>query len=1003
MAIEYINTLQGDILTSYNNAALANLGQRMGAKGDSIVVKSFTLNDIFDDISKTDKNYIVLQYYKPEGSEEYTLSVYNENTNNPIEFKGNNNAKTTITPIEYIGFSGTNNALNNCDVTKTQENSYFFKANINSNNIEYYIAIEILGENDINIAILYTTNNVKTLIVKDTDDYKKYIVGSLDNFNNINSFQDLINQLNSINSSNVSDFEETLCNTLISTLPKYIIELYNDNTYFYDNYSGLNKAIIENIVKQLFLDSFFNNIGTVNGIENNPFFIYLPKSLFISFYVNDNTGIYYDSLPINVKFIKDNGDGTPIPHSDNDKLFEDANINNYIIVDSDIEKAAAYKTYLEYDKLENISIRTDKLYSIPYIGSDNFWYINDIKTEVTATGKDAGNPNIIVLQTNFVDTQSADYDTSDINEVYFKQDGPNTLHTYAGIDIGKTNTNYTFEFVEEFYYKLNFNESNKTIPVSVGESKLNTYVFKVKLPRLNGANGLEHDINFDSIIKNSLVFYIIDNRLSYFYNDTDKQLTNANIDEFRETSLQHKLTNNNSEQSFITVLFHITTDSNGNYIWEPLTNEETGTVLDLGSMISSAEFAELFTRITVNPDKYKFSQLVLDNVNFLHKNNTNTSTNAAKIYPIIKNDNSEFYITNTVDNIDNTTTSDNTNTIAVHNNANITPKFVTISNIDNAGTDYLGKDFVINENPATKYINFNGDKFAESSFNTVENPKDLIPHEIWANNSGTGTYNTVSTIYPMFDFREVITTNQTAMNRLSLISLASSGVAYNAYIGNSANTNEEGTLYIGSSPTNYSMSGNKTVTDDYGKFKTYNKINFELPVETNNLTIYKADDNKYFTYINVAVPSSSYISTITHTISTKYMTETYVATYKTYTLNAYGYISNTYSGFINATSIPSSVELANVTYDIENGHESLPKSLLFIVNFSSYTNGKYVADSIEQIASSDSIIEGITNINTATTQMLNNNDETNDLQVDPFLLSVLEDNNEPTSEVIIEE
>ena len=480
---------------------------------------------------------------------------------------------------------------------------------------------------------------------------------------------------------------------------------------------------------------------------------------------------------------------------------------------------------------------------------------------------------------------------------------------------------------------------------------------------------------------------------------SDKQLNNSNINELRLTSLQYKLTNNNSEQSFITVLFHITTDNSGNYIWEPLINEGNGTVLDLGSMISSAEFAELFTRITVNPDKYKFSQLVLDNVNFLHKNNT--STNAAKIYPIIKNDNSEFYITNTVDN---TTTSTNTNTIAVHNNTNITPKFVTISNIDNAGTDYLGEEFVINENPATKYINFNGDKFAESGFYTSKNPKDLIPHEIWANNSGTGTYNTVSTIYPMFDFREVITTNQTAMNRLSLISLASSGVAYNAYIGNSANTNEEGTLYIGSSETNYSMSGNKTVTDDYDKFKKYNKINFELPVETNNLTIYKAND-KYFAYINVAdVMTSTYVNTVTHTISTKYMTAT--ATYKTYTFNAQGYINSTYSGFINATSIPASIELSNVTYDTndtENGHELLPKSLLFIVNFSSYIDGKYVAESIEQIASSDSIIEGITNVNIATTQMLDNNDETDTLQVDPFLLSVLEDDNEPTSEVIIEE
>ena len=112
-------------------------------------------------------------------------------------------------------------------------------------------------------------------------------------------------------------------------------------------------------------------------------------------------------------------------------------------------------------------------------------------------------------------------------------------------------------------------------------------------------------------------------------------------------------------------------------------------------------------------------------------------------------------------------------------------------------------------------------------------------------------YSTVNgSVFPMFDFREVITTNQTAMNRLSLISVAKDGTTYNAYIGNSANANEEGTLYIGSSPTNYSMSGNKTVTNDYGNFETFKKINFELPYETKNLSIYKAA-NVYFAYMAV--------------------------------------------------------------------------------------------------------------------------------------------------------
>lgn len=864
MAIEYINTLQGDILNSYAVASLSNLGQRMGAKGDSIKVKSFGLDNIFT-FNEYDKNYVVLKLNEEAGN--WTI----EDTR--VNFKTNPDIKTIITPIEYIGIDG-NIELINCVINKL-ETGYTFECAIKNDNdaILYYIEIIITEKN-------------KSIVIKDTN-------------------------------GDVVD-NTTLQNSLLTTLPKYFIELYNDNNYFYGDYTGLNIEILKNLLNQLYADSGFEII------ENNPFIVYLPKNLEISFYVNDNTGVYYDSLPITVKFIDSTADN--IEEQLTNQLFEEANTDNYIIALGSVEKGSAYKSYLEYSNIENIIIRTDKLYSIPYIGNDNYWYINDIKTNVSATGKDAGNPNIIILKTECIN-----------NNGVVTQDKISVLHTYNDDNNNITNiitkteaSNITFNYNLPVNGIVNIKDTSETL-----------YEFEVKLPNISGLKTDENISVYNSIIKNSLFFYIVDARLS---SKKDKNI-----------SLQETLTGNNDTISYITVLFQIVNDE-----WQAIaSSDDNASVLDLGSMISAPEFASFYTKNSFEPDNYKFSQLILDDINFTSKNNPNL---VDKIYPIIKNDNSDFYNNNIVNT---KSTADETESVNVYNNANITPKFARLIDAENNDTDFLGS-FTVDDKPSgNKFIIFGeGDTFAKNSFCITENLKDLIPYTVW-----TASEQINATIYPMFDFREVITTNQTAMNRLSLISLASSGVAYNAYIGNSANDNEEGTLYIGSSPTNYSMSGNKTVTDDYGKFKKYNKINFELPVETNNLTIYKAND-KYFTYINIAdTMTSTYVNTITHTISTKYM-KTATATYKTYTFKAQNYINSTYSGFINATSIPTSVELSNVTY---NG-ESLPSSLLFIVNFDSYTGGKYIAKSIEQIASSDSIIEGITPVPVGNTASNENED-----------------------------
>lgn len=936
MAIQYINTLQGKILDSYNNQALANLGQRIGTKGDSIIVKSFSISDILTNIP-TGVNKVAISY---DGT---TVSCKNN-----ISFKENDEISNTIKPIEYIGLDGTP-IIENCVITNS-DNNYFFKGKITQSETQsYYIAIEYTKDNQ-NIAVL-SVSDTKTIILSTGNTNEKtftiYQDININNFDDVNSLYDIENDLINIDGINgIGSNLATLCDYFINVLPKYFIELYNNNVYFYDNYAGLNIAILKNIIKQLCFDS------KVNPSESNYFFTYLPINLVISFYTNDNSGIYYDSLPINVKFIQDNnGQDAVFP---NDETIEDAMANNYIIVESAIEKAGAYKTFLEYSAIDDITIRTNKLYSIPYIGKDNYWYINDIKTDVDAIGKDAGNPNIVILQTELSDSidNNANFINATTNTVdidaYFASKTPKVLHTYLyeGIDIFQKTINDDAENNTLDWFSFSYN-----LPINsdvINNSDATMFNFTVKLPKISV---LKQNIAFDSIIKNSLFFYIIDSRLSYnnsfIISEADKEL--VKISDARKHSLQYILTENNSEQSFITVLFSIkeSSDNADGYVWKPIINDTTGAVLDLGSMIASAEFTKLFARNAYNPDNYKFSHLVFDQVNIHLKNNPTTLT--SKLYPVIKNDDNTYYINSNVDN----SNTNNNNSIFIPSNLNITPKFVNI-NTEDLGTDYLGNIEINDKEIQNKHFKITDNKISEKTQLLDNNPNDYIPNAYWSK-TNNGNEVIASNVFPMFDFREVITTNQTTLNRLSLVTVASSGKVYNAYIGNSASSTEEGTLYIGSSPTNYSMAGNKTVTDDYGEFKTFNKINFELPVETNNLTIYKAGDNKYFTYINVDNNVySQYINESPHTITSTYMG---TASYKTYTFKAKEYINSAYSGFINTESIEKPVELFNVTYN----EETLPSSLLFIVNFGSYdtANKCYNVSSVEQIANGASILEGI--------------------------------------------
>lgn len=163
----------------------------------------------------------------------------------------------------------------------------------------------------------------------------------------------------------------------------YVYKL--DNTQFYKNilYSLFNKTFIESEGKQLYAENI------------NLFEMYIPVNYTFDYYVNDNDPfyIYSNETPINVFYTNSNISQTFISNLFNTE-------NQIILCHSDIiETVTMFKFSVIYNKsnsniINNIDVQ--KLYSTPYI-EDDFWVINNTKTLYRALGRDAGNPNIIML------------------------------------------------------------------------------------------------------------------------------------------------------------------------------------------------------------------------------------------------------------------------------------------------------------------------------------------------------------------------------------------------------------------------------------------------------------------------------------------------------------------------------------------------------------------------------------------------------------------------------
>lgn len=910
MAITKLNTIQSGVESNYSNnyikQALSNLGQRSGTKGDSIINQDFKIVDIKDitsNVNINDIEYLCVRY-EPSNNDSM-VCIANDNVltaDNSNLFSSLNTdvivEKASIPIVEYIG--GDWNDLSNVRIFKNQlTNSYFVSAICNKDGeIKEIIALEfdenfnvllncislvidngyikcVIGktsqdsydvkvpddetlteEEQLQYAIITGISNTVNFVITDkfqipsTESYLDIYTNYFSNLNpetddvSVNTIVDIIKTGATVDTVDIDEaYYKTKFNYYVNILPQYIKNEYNESVYISNNsYKGLKKYIIRQFIKKIYQDSGFRKE------DNNVFDVYFNKEYTFACLVNSTTNGIYVSYDIMVNFLSS--------EIDTDNL-------TYITATSNIDdKICAYKfyvTYLDNDRYVD-EILVDKLYTLPYISTnsvnENVWVINDTLTDIRTSGKDAGNPNIMMM--SYIKARSGQqvsYASEDKIQI-------DVLHSYTETG-GQQNIDY------KDYLLLYSNETNGIrksfsyyLPefVSVNNSPEDSFEFTITLPNINEI--IKIDSSFERIVNNTLLMTFVDIKIS----DTPKQTT---LGYYTLQQILHGETNDTAT-SYVTVFWNIVKDQNtGVYDWQPIINPAFGEdnnapVLDLGSMFSFTDFVDYYVHSLMTPDEYLYSWLVFDPMSKLLKSEVNENVlNDNIIHLVLKPDTANYYSTST-------------STIKYdkyENNLNFAPKFLRGKGLDTQGNsmDVIKYRDGVNGNEIINIFDTPDEYSNVQKFFTLQDRKiseiskinnDYVPNADETNK------------YPMFDFREMLTMNQSLLNRLNIVSIAPDKRVYNAYFGH-ATAGINGTDYdydviaIGSFRQNHNMNSNITLTNSANNFSEFDRIRMDLPTFHKEQAVFDKivlkkfqGEGMYYAIVSVSNTNTSYVKTV---------------------------------------------------------------------------------------------------------------------------------------------
>ena len=335
--------------------------------------------------------------------------------------------------------------------------------------------------------------------------------------------------------------------------------------------------------------------------------------------------------------------------------------------------------YTELTKVVSDILSNCDVSSLPFIQEnketeENVWVLNDVETDIPATGEDAGNPNIMMLS-------------------FTKQNNNSQvqiLHTYD---------DHSFKETIEEYYKNNSSLVECSFDYDsdflVNVNNKSSFEFKINLPDINSL--LNKNFHYGKIIKNTLLWTFVDLKYSTttisIENEASGEVTNYTLNE-----LVHGVDTNGNDtgkSSFITVFWQVVKNDNGTYSWKFIPNylfSKTGNdkdlpALDLSSMMGLKDMINYYLNNLYEPDKFLHSWLVFDPI-FTSEKQTGISPEESlqkTFYPLFKVDASNYYDSNPIPGSD-----------LYNNNLNIVPKFLKqkqnnteIIDLEKSYTEYI--------------------------------------------------------------------------------------------------------------------------------------------------------------------------------------------------------------------------------------------------------------------------------------------------------------------------
>lgn len=573
------------------------------------------------------------------------------------------------------------------------------------------------------------------------------------------------------------------CNNLY-----YNIFSYYNEKYYLETRVGFIKRI---------LSKLYERISDYNYAKET--FLYIPLDYQFHYICNSNDSMYiYYSTNTYVTFVNLN--------SINTSNFWDNNTNLIFDYDNDIGKVKTYNFEINYnrnnEKLINSVVIKD-IFTMPYINANSNWSINDTDTKIQAVGKDAGNPNIILIYnkdkqelgldksfyllnaiSNSKEIKGATYNKIpfNINPALFENTYTINIQGYAYIpEITKNNFEYfknsiiisisDLECLSDTTYKIYYKGSYILTMWHLTEVSNNKYEFKcINHIDTNYALALGSTVNLINATSDESVENL---------NDQDLILLKAIITELG----QQRLSIN---------------ENNWMIIKNKQSEEYTASNNNVGQYLNDLNGVVQYNdTVKLNNNHIQHSQT---NKYISSLNNLKTTNS---IYP-------KYYKSQT--------------TVS-------TTKSEIIKELRNVGT-LIGSQRI-----SKVYVDGATVQNVESLIQSIEKnyaeQEKIIEHTIQIEQVEKSQYNYNEFVFnenvPSLDFGEVFNRNFNVLNRVNVVSLDTNGKIYNAYIGTSYDEQNKATLHIGTTNTNINV-GSETLINDLEKtnFNTHNNISIDF-------------------------------------------------------------------------------------------------------------------------------------------------------------------------------